>query len=88
LPNIKSVLKDVYKSRERHIKNKSAKAAIKTAMKKSNIAIAGGDAQAAATQVVSAVKLIDKTAAKGIIHKNAAARRKSRLMKRLAKSAA
>lgn len=87
MPNIKSVLKDVHKSRERHIRNKSAKAAIKTAVKKTTKAIAGGDAQVA-TLVSSTVSLIDRTATKGIIHKNAAARRKSRLMKRLTKTAA
>jgi len=85
LPNIKSVIKDVKKSRERHLRNKSAKSAIKTAVKKARLAIAQDPAQAVA-QVRSAVRLIDKTAAKGIIHKNQAARRKSRIMKRLAKA--
>lgn len=82
MPNIKSVLKDVYTSREKHIVNKSAKSAIKTAVKKTRTAIEGGDAQAAFGVLQSTEKLIDKTAAKGIIHKNAAARRKSRLMKK------
>ena len=49
-------------------------------MKKGELAIRGGDATAAATAVGDAISMLDRTAGKGIIHKNNAARRKSRLM--------
>ena len=81
MPNIKSVIKDVKKSHERHLRNLAVKSKIKTFIKKSKIAIAGGDAGAVAI-ISQTVSIIDKAAEKGIIHKNAAARRKSRLMKR------
>ncbi len=88
MPNIKSVKKDVIKSRKNHLRNVSAKSAMKTFIKKARAAVEAGDAAAASAAVAQAVSVIDKTAERGIIHKNAAARRKSRLMKRLAKLAA
>lgn len=81
MPNIKSVMKDVKKSRERRLRNLAAKSRIKTFVKKSKAAIEQGNEGAAAV-VSQTVSIIDKAAEKGIIHKNAAARRKSRLMKR------
>jgi len=87
MPNIKSVVKDVKKSRQNHIRNVSAKSAMKTFIKKAKTAVEGGDANAGGA-VKAACSVIDKTAERGIIHRNAAARRKSRLMKRAAKAAA
>jgi small subunit ribosomal protein S20 len=85
VPNIKSVVKDVKKSRQNHLRNISAKSAMKTFIKKANAAVAAGDTEAITAAVSTTVSVIDKTAERGIIHKNAAARRKSRLMKRAAK---
>lgn len=81
MPNIKSVVKDVKKSRERRLRNLDAKSRIKTFVKKTKAAIDEGSEQAAAL-LSQTVSIIDKTAKRGIIHPNAAARRKSRLMKR------
>jgi small subunit ribosomal protein S20 len=86
VPNIKSVIKDVKKSRLNHLRNISAKSALKTFVKKAKTTIAGGDAAAIAETVSRTVSVIDKTAERGIIHKNAAARRKSRIMKRANKA--
>jgi len=88
LPNIKSVVKDVKKSRERRLRNLAAKSRIKTFVKKTKSAMES-DLAAAATLLSETVSIVDKAAKHGIIHKNAAARRKSRLMKRMnaAKSA-
>ena len=88
MPNIKSVKKDVIKSRKNHERNIAAKSAIKTFIKKARVAI---DTQiedtAGVTEAVRlACKALDKTKERGIIHKNQAARRKSRLMKRLNKA--
>lgn len=90
MPNIKSVKKDVIKSRKNHERNIAAKSAIKTFVKKARIAI---DTQIEDTANVTeavrlACKALDKTKERGIIHKNQAARRKSRLMKRLNKAQA
>lgn len=86
MPNIKSVRKDVVRSRINRDRNNSAKSRMKTFVKKAGLAIQSGDAELQ-TILASAVSVIDKTAKRGIIHKNAAARRKSRLMKRAAAAA-
>lgn len=86
MPNIKSVIKDVKRSRQRQLRNQAAKSQIKTYVKKSRALIASDAAQPAdvAASVSKTVSVIDKAWKRGIIHKNAAARRKSRLMKRVA----
>lgn len=89
MPNIKSVAKDVKRSRERHLRNQAAKSQIKTYVKKARTIIADASAQPAdVTATVSkTISVIDKAWKRGIVHKNAAARRKSRLMKRAAQAA-
>lgn len=84
MPNIKSVTKDVIRSRQRRDRNNAAKSRMKTFVKKASQAIHAGDATEITTTLSATVSVIDKTAKRGIIHKNAAARRKSRLMKRAA----
>jgi small subunit ribosomal protein S20 len=66
----------------RAVRNKSAKSAVRTYVKKATTAVAGS-VQDAAEVVREAVRALDKAAQKGIVHPNAAARRKSRLMGRL-----
>ncbi len=88
MPNIKSVKKDVIKSRKNHLRNVAAKSAMKTFIKKARVAMDGAtDPAATAEAIRQACKVIDKTAERAIIHKNQAARRKSRLMKRANKLA-
>jgi small subunit ribosomal protein S20 len=88
VPNIKSVVKDVKKSRKNHLRNISAKSALKTFVKKAKATIAAGNKEEITDALSKTVSIIDKTAERGIIHKNAAARRKSRLMKRAHKALA
>ena len=86
MPNIKSVVKDVKKSRERRLRNLNAKSKIKTFVKKTRVAMDSKSEET--TKLVSeTVSIIDKAAKHGIIHPNAAARRKSRLMRRVNKTA-
>jgi len=87
VPNIKSVVKDVKKSRANRLRNISTKSAIKTLVKKAKAALDAGDAQAAPVAVKAALSVIDKAVERGIIHKNAGARRKSRLMRRASREA-
>ena len=84
MPNIKSVKKDVLRSRQRNLRNQATKSQIKTFVKKTHAAIAAADADALAAVLSKTVSVVDKAAKRGIIHKNAAARRKSRLMRRAA----
>jgi small subunit ribosomal protein S20 len=79
LPNIKSAKKRVAVTERKALRNKMAKSSLKTSIKKAQVAAAGGDAVTAGSAFVSAQKAIDQAVAKGILHKNTAARRKSRL---------
>lgn len=82
MPNIKSAIKRVKTSNARNAQNTTVKSAMRTAVKKAEAAIALNDATAANESFVEAASKLDKAAAKGLIHKNAAARKKSRLAKR------
>ncbi len=81
LPNIKSVMKDVKKSRERRLRNVETRSKIKTLIKKTKSAQDTKNEQAVSL-LNETVSIVDKAVKRGIIHPNAAARRKSRLMKR------
>ncbi len=85
MPNIKSAKKRVLVNKTKAARNKSANSALKTALKKANVAI---DTNAAdkADAVKAAEKKIDQAVAKGLIHKNNAARKKSALAVKLNKS--
>jgi small subunit ribosomal protein S20 len=78
----KSAERSLRKSRVRALRNQSVRSAIKTFVKKTKTAITNGEEQAA-TFLQETASLVDKAAKRGIIHKNAAARRKSRLTRRL-----
>ncbi len=80
MPNIKSAKKRVLVSETRAKRNAAAKSALRTSVKKAKLAIASNDANQQATVNAASIKL-DKAAAKGLIHKNTAARKKSRLAK-------
>jgi small subunit ribosomal protein S20 len=82
LANTKSAQKAMRQATSRAIRNKSARSAVRTYVKKATTAVAGS-VQDAAEVVREAVHALDKAAQKGIVHPNAAARRKSRLMGRL-----
>lgn len=65
------------------LRNRPIRTATRTYVKRAQEAIATGDAEAAAASTYEAIKILDKAATKGIIHRNNAARRKSRLMAKL-----
>ena len=85
MPNIKSAKKRVLVTKTKAARNKSAKSALKTSIKKANAAIEGEGADKEAA-VKAAVAKIDRAAAKGLIHKNNAAHRKSALQLKLNKT--
>lgn len=82
MPNIKSAIKRVKKSEKRRLRNAMIKSDLRTAVKKANIAIENKDQTAVKELLLNATKKLDKAASKGVIHKNKAARLKSRLMKK------
>jgi small subunit ribosomal protein S20 len=83
MPNIKSAIKRTKTNEKRRLRNASQKSALRTAVKQADQAVVGTDVNAAKDALVLAQKKLDKAATKGLIHKNAAARKKSRLAKKL-----
>ncbi|OBR63129.1 30S ribosomal protein S20 [Paenibacillus oryzae] len=83
MPNIKSAIKRVKTNEKRRALNASQKSALRTAVKSADQAVAGTDVETAKAALIVASKKLDKAVTKGLIHKNAAARKKSRLAKRL-----
>ncbi len=81
MPNIKSAAKRVKVIEKKTLQNKMFKSAMKTEIKKFNAAVASGDMASAQAAYKSATKKIDVAASKGIIHKNAAAHKKSQFTK-------
>jgi len=81
VPNIKSSKKDLRKSRAAAVRNRAQRSALRTAVKKAKTE--GADAG----EQLSAVSLLDRSARKGLIHRNTAARQKSQIAKLAAKSA-
>jgi len=84
LANHKSALKRQRQNEKRRLYNKSYRSRARTFVKKARATIASGDLAAAKEATRLAIQDLDKAARRGVIHKNNAARRKSRLMKRLA----
>ena len=79
MPNIKSAKKRLKQSLIRRERNRSTKKSIRTECKKVIAAVKAGNAEKAETELRKAAKMLDKSAAKHVIHRNAAARTKSRL---------
>lgn len=79
MPNIKSAKKRVLVNAAKAAQNKAQKSALKTDLKKFEAAVAGGNRSEADAAYKVAVKAVDKAAAKGLIHANKAARKKSQL---------
>lgn len=84
MANIKSQKKRNRQNETRHARNKSVRSELKTRVKRTVEAAAAGDADTAADLYRAAQKRIDMAASKGILSKKTAARRKSRLAKKLA----
>ena len=82
MANIASQIKRNRQNEKRRQRNKAVRSEVKTRVKRA-VDAADSGAESAADAVRIAMKRIDKAAAKGVIHKNEAARRKSRLAKRL-----
>ena len=83
-----SAKKRVRQSAKRRQKNRDRKRVIRVEIKKSQAVIAGGDKTAAAEELKKAQTVLDRMSSRGAIHKNTAARRKSKLAKKINKLAA
>ena len=76
MPNIASAKKNMRKSRAATVRNRAQRSALRTALKKAK------DPQATQAQKLAATTLLDRAARKGLIHKNTAARQKSKLARK------
>ncbi|MGE5583863.1 MAG: 30S ribosomal protein S20 [Bacillota bacterium] len=83
MPNIKSAKKRVLVTAEHRNRNVAKRSELRSSLKKAASSITAGNLDVAKSDLNIAVKCLDEAAAKGLIHKNQAARRKSRLTKKL-----
>lgn len=83
MANIKSAQKRIKVTKAKTLRNRMIKSALKTVIKKFEATVTANNAAEAKTAYVRVVKSLDMAASKGIIHKNMAARKKSRLAVKL-----
>jgi small subunit ribosomal protein S20 len=83
LANIKSQIKRNKQNEKKRVRNRVVRGRARTFVAKARVALAGGEKATSAEAIKVAVMELDKAAQKGVLHKNNAARRKSRLMKHL-----
>ncbi len=79
MPNSKSAEKRLRQNKVRHARNKATKSAVKTQIKKVVAAVENGDIATAENEFKLAARKLDRAGARNVIHRNAAARQKSRL---------
>jgi small subunit ribosomal protein S20 len=84
MANTKSAKKDIKRSEKKRIQNQSVRTALKTYVKKARASVTTGDAATMIESLRVAEKMLDKAVQNGVIHKNQAARRKSRIAKQIA----
>jgi small subunit ribosomal protein S20 len=83
LANIKSAIKRNKQNEKRRLRNRVYRGSARTYVAKARVAIDSGEKDAATETTMRAITALDVAAQKGVLHKNNAARRKSRLMKKL-----
>ena len=83
MANHKSALKKIKQDEVRRMRNKAYKTRLKNVVKAVETAISESNKEAAQTALQEAISTLDRTASKGVIHKNKASRKKSRLTKRV-----
>lgn len=83
MPNIKSSIRSVKTDAELHAKNSAVKSSIRKAVRKLNEAVEAGQTEEAKNLLTNVVSGFDKAVAKGIVHKNTAARKKSRMAQKV-----
>lgn len=85
MANIKQQRKRNLQNEKRHQRNKAVKSSLKTAVRRFREAAGAGDTERAAERQRHAARQLDKAVSKGVIHKNQAANRKSKMARRLEK---
>ena len=88
MPNTPSAQKRLRQSAQRTARNRAAKSALRSRIRKVRQALEQGNLDAARAALAAAIPAIDRTASRGVIHRRSAARYKSRLMRQVAAAAA
>lgn len=83
MANIKSAIKRIEVTAKKNLRNRMIDSGVKTAMKRFDKALTSEDKAAVNTAYINAVSTVDKAAAKGVIHKNAANRKKAQMAVKL-----
>jgi small subunit ribosomal protein S20 len=83
MANIKSAMKRIKQSEKRRVRNAAARSTVRTALKSARTALDGGQVAQARETLHRTIQILDKAVTKGVVHKNAAARKKSRLTRQL-----
>ncbi len=83
MPNIKQARKQARNSEKRQMRNRAVRSRTKTFITRAEKCVFAGEGESAQAAVAASIRALDRAAEKGIIHPNNAARRKSRLMKKL-----
>jgi small subunit ribosomal protein S20 len=83
MANIKSAIKRIRQNEKRRVRNAAVRSTVRTSVKTTRTALEGGNADQARESLQRTIQVLDKAATKGVIHKNTAARKKSRLMRQL-----
>lgn len=88
MPNIKSAVKRVRIAEHKSLRNTSLKSALRTSIKKFEVSLSTQNTEDIRVALSNATRALDKAVTKGILHKNTAARKKSRLTQRFNKTVA
>lgn len=83
MANIRSAIKRMRQSERRRVRNAAVRGSVRTAVKSARTALTGTSVDEARATVTQTTRVLDKAVTKGLLHKNAAARRKSRLIRQL-----
>ncbi len=83
MANTPSALKRIRQNEKRRVRNAAVRSAVRTAVKGARTTLGGGSLEEARSTLAQTIRLLDKAVTKGIVHKNTAARKKSRLTRQL-----
>jgi small subunit ribosomal protein S20 len=83
MANIRSAQKRIRQNEKRRVRNAAARSTVRTAVKSTRAALSASQPEEARAALAETIRVLDKAVTKGILHKNAAARKKSRLSRQL-----
>jgi small subunit ribosomal protein S20 len=83
MANTRSALKRMRQSEKRRVRNAAVRTSVRTAVKTTRTSLAAASVEEARASLARAIQLLDRAVTKGVVHKNAAARKKSRLTRQL-----